>query len=265
MIAFSRADFDQLLDHVDVIQHPSGDALLYLIEDDICYLTFIMSTDERHFKELLLSLDSVAKEQNISVIKIHFNNPIKIPWLPQPEMTHPNYPGFPTDDPRAKWLFDAGYHINSVEELYVIDLNDPHDYIFDQRISFYQPQDIDNLQLFIDQLHHPTWENVLKDVMTHPEKPLLVAWHQQEIVGFTGPLFVEDSKRGAFAGIQVLEKARRLGLGTALFHRLAFTLKGMGADYLTLFTGENNPAKKIYLSLSGHVVKQFYTLKKTTE
>ncbi len=264
MIAFPRHMFDQLLDQVEVIIHPSGDALLYLIKDDICYLTFIMSTDEANFKSLLQSLDEVVKEKKIPMIKIHFHNPIKIPWMPLPEITHPNYPGFPVDDNRAQWFFDSGYLIHSTEQIFYINLEEASDFLLDQRVHFYQEQDEDALKLFIAQIHHPEWENVLFDVMHHPEKPLIVAWLNNEIVGFTGPLSVEESKRGYFAGIMVLDKARNLGLGKALFHRLALELKDMGADYLTLFTGKDNPAKAIYLSLGGEVVKEFYTLKKIT-
>ncbi len=264
MIAFTRQMFDQLLDQVEVILHPSGDALLYLIKDDICYLTFIMSIDESNFKSLLESLDQVVKEKHIPIIKLHFHNPIKIPWMPLPDVTHPNYPGFPKDDPRAEWLFAKGYEIHSTEELYYIDLNNTLDRLFDSRVDFYQTNDEDQLKFFISQIHHPEWENALLDVMEHPEKPLLVAKHNHEIVGFTGPLSVETSKRGSFTGIMVLEKARHLGLGTALFHRLAIELNDMGAEYLTLFTGKTNPAKTIYQSLGGKVVKEFYTLKKIT-
>ncbi len=264
MIAFPRQMFDQLLDQVDVIIHPSGDALLYLIKDDICYLTFIMSTDEANFKSLLQSLDEVVKEKKIPIIKIHFHNPIKIPWMPLPEITHPNYPGFPIDDDRATWFFDSGYEIHSTEQLYYVNLEETDDFLSDQRVHFYQEKDEDALKLFISQIHHKEWENALFDVIHHPEKPLLVAWLNDEIVGFTGPLSVEESKRGYFAGIMVLDKARNLGLGKALFHRLALELKDMGAHYLTLFTGKDNPAKVIYQSLGGEVVKEFYTLKKIT-
>ncbi len=264
MIAFPRHDFDQLLDQVEVIIHDSGDALLYLMKDEICYLTFIMSVDETHFKSLLQSLHDVVKEKSIPITKIHFHNPIKIPWMPLEEITHPNYPGFPVDDHRVQWLFDMGYEVNSIEELYYINLDEHDDFHIDQRIGFYQEDDEDAIKLFISQMHHPDWESVLFNVIHHPEMPLLVAWHNHEIVGFTGPLSVETSKRGSFAGIMVLEKARHLGLGKALFHRLALELKDMGANYMTLFTGKNNPAKSIYLSLGGEVVKQFYTLKKIT-
>ncbi len=46
------------------------------------------------------------------------------------------------------------------------------------------------------------------------------------------------------------------------FYSLCHELKNLGAEYMTLFTGKNNPAKYIYLNAGFKVVKQFALLKK---
>lgn len=76
-------------------------------------------------------------------------------------------------------------------------------------------------------------------------------------MGFAGPLCIADDFRGVFSGIEILSDVRNLGLGKILFQHLCFTLKKMGARYMTLFTGRNNVAKFIYLQSGFKVAESF--------
>ncbi len=87
--------------------------------------------------------------------------------------------------------------------------------------------------------------------------PVAAAIRNGKIIGFTGPLRVQESGRGYFAGIGIHSGYRGFGLGNVLFHTLCRTLKEMGASYMTLFTGETNPAGQIYSKAGFKIVKSW--------
>ena len=47
-----------------------------------------------------------------------------------------------------------------------------------------------------------------------------------------------------------------------LFSELCFGLRELGAGYMTLFTGENNPARRIYETAGFIIVKSWANMKK---
>ena len=75
------------------------------------------------------------------------------------------------------------------------------------------------------------------------------------------PLLLE-SGRGFFAGIGVHSEYRKYGLGKSLFSTLCQSLKDIGAGYMTLFTGETNPARRIYASAGFKIVKTWSDMQK---
>ena len=89
-----------------------------------------------------------------------------------------------------------------------------------------------------------------------------IAVHNGKAVGFTGPIHVQESGRGYFAGIGVHSEYRKYGLGKALFSTLCKSLKEIGAGYMTLFTGETNPARYIYQSAGFKIVKTWSDMDK---
>ncbi|MNC52446.1 Acetyltransferase (GNAT) family protein [compost metagenome] len=110
-------------------------------------------------------------------------------------------------------------------------------------------------------LGNPAWE---KELTRCAEEgiPFLVAAHQGRAAGFAGPVIREPSGRGYFAGIGVNPKDEGKGLGSMLFFRLCDAFRGIGTDYMSLFTGEANPALKIYHKAGFRTVKQFGVLRK---
>lgn len=93
-------------------------------------------------------------------------------------------------------------------------------------------------------------------------RPLLVATADRHIVGFTGPVDMQDSGRGWFTGIFTDPEYGRRGIATVLFHSLMQEFIAEGATFSTLFTGENNPARRIYLGAGFRSVKRFAVMTK---
>lgn len=88
-------------------------------------------------------------------------------------------------------------------------------------------------------------------------RTLLTAVHLGQIVGFTGPVDLQKSGRGWFTGICTDPSYERRGIATVLFGLLmeAFVLEG--AKFTTLFTGLDNPARKVYERAGLRPVRQF--------
>ena len=74
---------------------------------------------------------------------------------------------------------------------------------------------------------------------------------------FTGPIYPEETGRGYFTGIGVAPQYGRHGLGTLLFYRLLEQEQAAGAKYMSLFTGQTNPAKQIYSGAGFREVRTF--------
>ena len=86
---------------------------------------------------------------------------------------------------------------------------------------------------------------------------LLVGLKGNVCAGFTGPVYPEKTGRGYFAGLGVAPQFEGHGLGTLLFYRLLEREKQAGAKYMSLFTGEDNHARFIYLNAGFRVVRTF--------
>lgn len=111
---------------------------------------------------------------------------------------------------------------------------------------------------------NPLWE---KEILSEPGKEeggrnILVPVKEGRVCGFTGPLDVEKSGRGYFAGIAVDEGVRGKGVAKVLFCELCTGLKNEGASFMTLFTGEQNPARKIYEAAGFQIVRSWADMRK---
>ena len=93
-------------------------------------------------------------------------------------------------------------------------------------------------------------------------KPFLCANENGRMVGWTGAIWNENSGRGHFDGIIVDEDIRGAGLGKALFCLLCYQSKLNGAEYMTFFTGLDNPARYIYLGAGFKIAQSFADMKK---
>ena len=91
---------------------------------------------------------------------------------------------------------------------------------------------------------------------------MLVVVKNNKILGWTGPLFTTNSKRGYFAGIGIHPNIQGLGIGSSLFSELIYQSKINGSQFMSLFTGSENPARNIYLKAGFKIVKSFAVLRK---
>ena len=88
-------------------------------------------------------------------------------------------------------------------------------------------------------------------------RTILAAVHEGHIVGFTGPVDKQKSGRGWFTGICTDPEFGRRGIATVLFNSLLDAFVREGAAFTSLFTGEDNPAKKIYLGAGMREARRF--------
>lgn len=95
-----------------------------------------------------------------------------------------------------------------------------------------------------------------------PQAPrtLLIAVHDGRIVGFTGPVDLQKSGRGWFTGICTDPAYGRRGIATVLFNLLMQAFVEEGAQFSTLFTGLDNPARRIYEGAGMRPVREFHLM-----
>lgn len=245
------------------------------------YITCII-VDKKHRRKgygtkILEALEQYLKEHNKTFVRQLFLNPIKLEWIVPGTKNH-NHPGVPAVSINTSWYFllmANGYNING----------DQQDAYYQNIENFEIPKKIElrNLEnakkgyniVFYDQnkhygfdelflaLNNQGWKNaVVNNLEKKAPLPMLIVEKDGEILGWTGPLTTEQSKRGYFAGIGIHPKAQGLGLGRSLFNELIMQSKNNGAKFMTLFTGSTNPARNIYLKASFKIVQSFAILRK---
>ena len=128
-------------------------------------------------------------------------------------------------------------------------------------VARYDPSKHQGLQEMVDALGNPMWSEEIP-AAGRTGMNLLVALKGNTCAGFTGPVYPEDTGRGYFAGLGVAPQFEGHGLGTLLFHRLLEEERKAGSRYMSLFTGEENPARFIYLGAGFRVVRTFGVLLK---
>ncbi len=126
------------------------------------------------------------------------------------------------------------------------------------------PDMMEGMTDLIDHLGNSMWR---KSILGEPfpadgGRPILVPVKDGRVLGFAGPLDVERSGRGYFSGIAVDPSARGRGVAKVLFSALCANLRAIGAGYMTLFTGEDNPARRIYEAAGFTIVKSWADMKK---
>ena len=127
-------------------------------------------------------------------------------------------------------------------------------------ITFYDFQKHTGLNELFDDFGNELWRRII--VGNDNKKPVFLVEHQRKVYGFTGLLDVQSNKRGYFSGIGVHSDYRSHGVGTVLFSVLCQELKKLGAEYMTLFIGEDKPARYIYESAGFIRVKLWQTMRK---
>lgn len=224
--------------------------------------------------KLLKKIEAILSEKGKTRMDCSFFNPINLNWyIPNTDKhEHPNAPGviYPSD---AYHFFLAhGYQAVAKENAYYLNLSEfnlPSS--IEERIESLKSKGI-TFEYFdkskhyygdlFDKLGNEGWREEITKASYDKKLPVLTPIYQNEAIGFTGPLYVEDNGRGYFAGIGVHPNFRSYGIGKVLFFLLCLNLKQLGATYMSLFTGEENPARRMYENANFKIVKSFYVMRK---
>ena len=209
--------------------------------------------------------------------EISFFNPMNLIWTVPgfPGHDHPNAPGVDVSGAGYLFLKNCGYRDFACQNSYHIDLPDyqlPED-IHNRagalrergiQITRYDPARHTGLEELMDSLGNPLWKKEILENAARPGggDPLLIVDQGGRAMGFTGPLAVQPSGRGYFTGIAVHPDCRGGGAGKVLFSSLCESLRDMGAGYMTLFTGEANPARNIYEAAGFRIVRTWADMRK---
>lgn len=227
--------------------------------------------DNREAAELLLAAleDSFHKSGKTSIACTCFN-PMKLPWyVPGTDKhQHNNAPGIATDTLLFEIMKEFGYQDRNRECAMYLELErfqaskrveELKEKAFSEgySIDWYDKTKHCCLREMVEATGNSMW---IEEILNAAEQiNMLVALKDNEVVGFTGPVYPEETGRGYFAGIAVSPLHERHGLGTLLFHRLCEEEKKAGARYMSLFTGEDNHAQKIYLD-AGFRVRRIFSV-----
>ena len=118
----------------------------------------------------------------------------------------------------------------------------------------------------MEQLNIYDFEKVIRsNLELEKPYPFLVVAKDNKIVGWTGAMWNEESGRGHFDGIAILECVRGRGLGKALFSLLALYNKKGGAKFMTFYTGLKNHARYIYMGAGFKIIQSFALMKEELE
>lgn len=208
-------------------------------------------------------------------IETVFHNPVHIPWqIPSGDgADHPCAPGVDTESPLYPLLLREGYEEWTVQNAYyrALDSRAEAPHLAKRRatllragieITLYDPSVHRGLaELFVG-IRNPGWGAY---VMSHTDRPIVVAVDRGQenlVVAYTGPLSVEQSGRGNFCGIGTLPAYRGRGIGTLVFCEMCRRHFENGARFMSLYTGQDNPARLIYEAAGFCVVRRFANLRK---
>lgn len=254
----------------------------FKMNERIGYITYVL-VDKKYRRRgigaaLLKHVEKALKEQiHIKDIMIMFTNPIQLEWaVPNTKgHIHPNAPGVDVASEGYMFFKNLGYHDVVTQNTYYRELKA---FTLSEEIkerglalkaqglnmAYYDPQRHDGLEKLFDNLNNVRWKETVMENVGREDGglPVLVVEDKGKVCGFTGPLVVEPCKRGYFSGIGVHTQYRSDGVGRVLFSLLCHSLREQGAEYMTAFTGEKNPARYIYESAGFKIVRTWEVMKK---
>jgi GNAT superfamily N-acetyltransferase len=209
--------------------------------------------------ELLDEAENILRnEYHAKRIDIVFHNPAHLPWIiPKSEDGHPCAPGIRSDSPAAHLLLHRGYKEWCAQISYYMPLAGytlPEGYeeklaslnASGVAITYYDSALHHGLAELFDAIKNPGWK---KTVLAHLDQPIVVAVDNGLVVGYTGPLSqVREGGglRGNFCGIGTHPDYRGRGIASLIFCEMCRHHSEHGATFMSLYTGENNPARRVY-------------------
>ncbi len=225
-------------------------------------------------RELYLELETTILKENPLVNRIDciFYNPCQIAWFIPKRFPHdhPGAPGVYMESIGYQFFKKMGFFDYAIQNTYYMPLGnysesekvkEKKESLSEQGIEvcFFDKEKHCGFSELFDNIKNEGWR---KSVMSRLNEKIVVAVEDNRVIGYTGPLSLSSEKRGLFCGIGVHTDYRRLGIGKVLFSELCAGLQTMGAEYMSLFTGDNNPARFIYESTGFELVGKFSCMRK---
>ena len=223
---------------------------------------------------LVGKLEDVFRSAGKRCSSISFFNPMRLPWVIPGTAGHQhnNMPGVPVDHAVYEHMLDMGYRETSREHGFYLDLQKfsfPEKMRIkeaamaekDYTVARYDPQKHSGIEEMTQALGNPVWCQVIPEA-GRQGKNLLVGLKGNTVAGFAGPIYPEPTGRGYMDGIGVAPAFEGNGLGKLLFYRLLQEEKLCGADYMSIFTGAENPARFIYMEAGFELRREFAVMRK---
>lgn len=244
---------------------PKGDVRGYLS----CLILSKEADSDENTVLLLSALEAAFRKAGRIYSAVTFFNPIRLPWIipGTPGHQHNNAPGVALDIPLHDRMLSLGYRETTRECAMYLNLADYETPAWvgekaekmardGYRVARYDPNLHTGLEEMVEALGNSMWSAEIP-AAGKAGMDLLVGLKDNTCAGFTGPVYPEKTGRGYFAGLGVAPQFEGHGLGTLLFYRLLEREKQSGAQYMSLFTGEDNHARFIYLGAGFRVVRTF--------
>lgn len=242
------------------------------------YVTCLLLTPKADTSEnterLLTALENTFRAAGCTHSMVSFFNPIRLPWIiPKTEgHQHNNIPGVATDLALNARMRALGYRETARECAMYRTLSDFHiPPSLEERarrmaregytVARYDPTYHIGLEEMVAALGNAMWSDEIPRAGRSGAE-LLVGLYGNVCAGFTGPIYPEETGRGYFSGIGVAPRYEHHGLGKLLFYRLLEREREAGAAYMSLFTGEDNPARLMYQEAGFQIVRTFSVLRK---
>jgi len=244
---------------------PKGDVRGYVS----CLILAQEADTDENTALLLAALEDAFRRAGRTYSAVTFFNPIRLPWVipGTPGHQHNNAPGIALDIPLHDRMIALGYREATRECAMYLSLSDYETprWVEEKaekmasegyRVERYDASRHTGLNEMVDALQNPMWSAEIS-AAGETGMDLLVGLKGNTCAGFTGPVYPEETGRGYFAGLGVAPQYEGHGLGTLLFYRLLEREKQAGSQYMSLFTGEDNHARFIYLGAGFRIVRTF--------
>lgn len=239
-----------------------------------CLMLLPQADTPENTQALLFALEEAFRKAGRKECAVTCFDPIRLPWIiPGTDgHQHNNAPGVAVDVALNQRMQDCGYRETGRElAMYrsLADFTMPRQVLDKAQameaegycVARYDPKIHTGLTAMVNTLGNPLWDQEIPEAGKTGQN-LLVGLFGNTCAGFTGPVYPEETGRGYFAGIGVAPQYQHHGLGKLLFYRLLQAEKEAGAAYMSLFTGQNNPAQNIYREAGFRVVRSFSVLLK---
>lgn len=270
-----RATF-AAMDGDDMVGLASG---VYLPDRKTGYLSYLCVTPEYRKQGVAKTLmgkleDALFEFEGCEKLDAVFHNPVNLPWYVAEDggHYHPCVPGVDVSSGLFGFLGHRGWSEFVRQNAYYRPLKDYTDppRMAEVRarllsegieVTLYDPQRHHGLADLFDNINNPGWK---AQVMANTDKPIVVAVdHNADslVVAYTGPLSVTEG-RGNFCGIGTRKEYRGRGIGKVVFCEMCTRHAQNGGEFMSLYTGTTNPARKIYEAAGFYVVRSFANMRK---